>query len=266
MFSRRAVVILTVAFGLEPSRAAADDALPEPSYLWDGGAIPFIWGALGARLTIDHYATPRRTPLMFSAEEGGEPAPAWEVPGWIVTAGGGVLAGAMLAGGDRSRWYHVKGLAQSLSTGVTLTAALKVSLGRHRPAWDPATDRDADRRSFPSGHTTQAFAIATYASAYLRRHVFDASRTGGEWPAYELVTYAALYVGAAAVAAERVIHNQHHVSDVVAGAALGTATSLLFFRYQERRYRDGTRTEHDPYVVPAISAEGGAGVRVGWHW
>jgi membrane-associated phospholipid phosphatase len=146
-----------------------------------------------------------------------------------------------------------------------VTGGLKLMFARHRPDWDPATDRPDDRRSFPSGHSTQAFEIATYASLYLRRHVFDAHRDGDEWPVHEIATYAGLYAAASAVAYERVAHNQHHVSDVAAGAALGTATSWLFFQYQERRYKNHRKRETEARITPLIGAPI-TGVQLGWAW
>jgi len=249
------------------ARVARADSptVPQLSYLWDGGAIPFVWGSIGAWVALDGYTPPRTTPLMFSADEGGAQAPSWQVPGWTVCASGGVLGAAMVLGGDDSRWYHAKGLAESMLTSAAAAGALKVTFGRHRPQWDSETNRDADRRSFPSGHATEAFAIATYASGYLRLHVFDAYREPGTWPIYELATYALLYGGATAIAAERVAHYQHHLSDVAAGAALGTASSALFFLYQERRYRNSAAREIGPQVWPTITAER-ASVNLGWTW
>src|SRR5215210_7833798 len=105
-----------------PSMALAEEerstSTPGASYLWDGGAVPFVWGALAARLAVDHYDSPRQSPLLFDSGEGGAPRSNWETPGWGVTALGGVAMGGMLVGGGDSRWYHAKGLAESLSTGV----------------------------------------------------------------------------------------------------------------------------------------------------
>ena len=57
--------------------------------------------------------------------------------------------------------------------------------------------------SFPSGHTSLAFATATCLAAALPR-----------WAVL-------FFLGASAVAAERVLENAHYSSDVVAGAGLG---------------------------------------------
>ena len=260
MFRRVAVACLCITVFSGPAQADDDNGLPDKSYLWDGGAVPFIWVALGARFALDHYTTPRDAPLMFSANEGGAPSPSWQVPGWTVSATGGLLAGAMIIGGNRSRWYHVKGLAQSLATGCVLTSALKVSFGRHRPDWDPSTDLAGDRRSFPSGHSTQAFAIATYSVAYLNVHVFD-----DPWSPQAIAADVVLYGAATAVAAERVIHNQHHLSDVAAGALLGSATALGFFIYQEKRFRNRDRRETEPLFSPMVG-DGTYGLQLDMKW
>ena len=61
--------------------------------------------------------------------------------------------------------------------------------------------------SFPSGHATAAFAVATMESEFHPR----------EAPLW--------YAGAAAIADSRVVLHRHRWSDVVAGAALGFGTA-----------------------------------------
>jgi membrane-associated phospholipid phosphatase len=75
------------------------------------------------------------------------------------------------------------------------------------------TDRSAWRgngESFPSGHTTAAFAAA---------QVFSDRTPPGEW-GWRVLAYGL----ATATAYARVKDNVHWTSDVVAGAALGMAT------------------------------------------
>lgn len=238
------------------------------SYLWDGGAIPFIWAPLAVRLALDQMQ-PRTTPWMFGAGEGGAAKASWEIPGWGITALGGALALGMIGSGDDSRMYHVKGLAQAISTGVMLTAGLKLAFGRHRPDWDPDVDNPGSRRSFPSGHSTQAFAIATYTALFLRRHVFDSRRGDRTLPWWEAATYGGLFAGASLLGAERVLHDRHHLTDVVAGAALGTAASSLFFMYQEGRYNDHKERNAESVrplsIAPTLSASG-AGMSMSFSW
>ncbi|MDQ3366761.1 MAG: phosphatase PAP2 family protein [Myxococcota bacterium] len=229
---------------------------PGLSYLVDGGALVFLWGALAGRLLLDkYYYEPANRPRFFSDFEGGEARSSWEMPGWGVTAFGGVLAAGMLGSGDGSRYYHTKGLAESLATGVFVTGLIKATVGRHRPDHDPAIDDPSSRRSFPSGHATQAFAIATYAALYLRLHVFDSRRGSQTLPWWEAATYGGILVGASALAGERVLHNRHHLTDVAVGGLLGTASSALFFWYQERRFREGQGESSSLTVMPKLSAE-----------
>lgn len=89
--------------------------------------------------------------------------------------------------------------ASLLAAGI-ITPALKRIAGRTRP-------NGGDDASFPSGHATNAFAIAS---------VFAAHSNGRLVPtiAYTLAT---------AVAVARVHDNVHYTSDVFAGAVIGTA-------------------------------------------
>jgi hypothetical protein len=228
------------------------------SYLVDGGALPFFWGAMAGRLALDKWATPRHTPLFFSDSEGGAPKSSWEVPGYAVSGLGVGLGLGMVLSGDDSRMYHVKGVAESLMTGCLVTGVIKTIVGRHRPDWNPAIDSDSSRRSFPSGHSTQAFAIATYAILYLRGHVFDTRRGDSVLPWWELAAYTGIGLGAAAVAGERVWHNRHNLSDVAIGGLLGTVSSSLFYYYQEGRYQDHANKEtlKSLTITPTVTPTG----------
>ncbi len=102
-------------------------------------------------------------------------------------------------------------MIEAYALGTASSFALKHVFARERP--DATNDRDAWRShgdSFPSGHTTAAFAAT---------QVFAESRPAGEW-SWRLVAYSL----AAATAYARLEGNMHWLSDTVAGAALGTAT------------------------------------------
>jgi len=178
------------------------------SYFWDGGAVPFVWGALGARLALDHYSAP-------TAAEMSAPV----LSRYAGPALGIGLGTAILASGDQSRWYHVKGLTETMMTGALLSSGLG---------------------SWSSAQSTQAFQIATYGILYLRGHVFD-SRRGSSFPWLEAATYAGIGVAATAVAGEGVYHKRESLADVVIGGLLGTTSSTLFYLYQEKRYKNGKR-------------------------
>lgn len=108
-----------------------------------------------------------------------------------------------------------KGLVQGLEAAGTTAAAtliLKYAVKERRPD-------GSDMHSFPSGHSSVAFASA----AFMQR------RYGWAWgaPAYA----AAAYVGWG-----RVFSKKHHVWDVVAGAAFGAASAYIFTTPFARRH------------------------------
>ncbi len=93
---------------------------------------------------------------------------------------------------------------KSYGTTIASTYLLKYTVREQRP---DSTDKD----SFPSGHTSSAFSGATLIH----------KRYGLEYaiPAY---------IGAIYVGYSRVNSNQHYTRDVLAGAALGIASSWYF--------------------------------------
>jgi len=268
---RRSAVTCAICVFASVQSAAADDPVGltdatdsdglGPSYLWDGGALPFIWAPLAGRILLDAYGKPRATPLGFDPNEGGAEPSDWQVPGWGITALGGVSALGMIAGGDDSRYFHVKGLTQALSTGVLVTGLIKVAVGRHRPDWDPDINTDGSRRSFPSGHTTQAFAIATYTILYLHGHVFD---DDDGVSAGEAAAYGTIALGAFALAGERVYNNRHHLTDVTVGGLLGSATSTLFYLYQNGRFRNHERARNSQVMVTPTGGGASVGITMSW--
>jgi membrane-associated phospholipid phosphatase len=226
---------------------------PGAEYLYDGGAIPFFWGALAGRLAIDVWLRPPPKPRwLFHGDVVGLPEADWELPGWVVTATGGAVATGILLGDDDARWNHAKGLAQTLATGAVLTAALKVTFGRHRPDYQGAGRGrfGGESRSFLSGHSVQAFEIATYSVLYLRAYGLEGS---SRW--MRGAAFAGIYAGAALVAAERVLHHRHHLSDVIAGSLLGTALAVAFYTYQESRLDDDDELRDE--LGPEAAGRGG---------
>jgi membrane-associated phospholipid phosphatase len=101
---------------------------------------------------------------------------------------------------------------------------LKQAIGRERP--DSTRDKSAWRNggdSFPSGHTTAAFAVAQVLA-----DSFPADAWGWRTAAYAM---------GAATAYARIHGNMHWFSDTVAGAALGMATG----RFVSNRSANGGR-------------------------
>ena len=100
-------------------------------------------------------------------------------------------------------------IASILASGI-ITPTLKFVIGRERPnesvsstSFHPFSGSD---NSFPSGHATQAFAVASVISAH----------SDQVWVSVAAYTVAGL-VGFA-----RIYHNAHWTSDVTAGAIIGT--------------------------------------------
>jgi hypothetical protein len=112
---------------------------------------------------------------------------------------------------------------QAYITAATIETALKYLTGRQRPSYyDPVTGLNShvfhgpfyhflkkdnsSFESFPSGHTTVAFAAATVFAMEYR-----------EYRAIPIIAYSA----ATAIGLSRIVQNQHWISDVLVGAALG---------------------------------------------
>lgn len=116
-----------------------------------------------------------------------------------------------------------------------MTNAFKPAIGRARPNAVHGTDPHDFRpfhaggayRSFPSGHTTAAFAAATAASAELSR-----SRYAEAHPHGAAAIRATLFGVAGVVGVSRMYHDAHWGTDVVMGAAIGTVVSHALVRRQ----------------------------------
>ncbi len=116
-------------------------------------------------------------------------------------------------------------LVRAQIVGSALTQGLKIAIDRQRP--------DGGRFSFPSGHSSGAFATATV----IQRHF--GWRVGV--PAYALATY---------VAGSRLQENRHFMSDVVFGAAIGIVSARAV------TVGHGRAT----FAVAPFAARGGGGI------
>jgi membrane-associated phospholipid phosphatase len=120
-----------------------------------------------------------------------------------------------------TRWRAAGHLALGGVIGGLVYALAKWSAGRIRPVkgiapyeFEPFINGwsgllGAENMSFPSGHTTLAFATAACLAINLPRW---------RWAFYAL---------AAVTAGERVCENAHYLSDVIAGAGVGTISAYL---------------------------------------
>jgi membrane-associated phospholipid phosphatase len=208
-------------------------------YLLDGGAVPFVYATGITALSLRLLVEPPETPRFFSESEGGEAFSSDTISEAAVT--GYLSLGALTVGlvpADDSRMFHLKGYAEAILTTLALTEISKATVGRHRPHFSPDETDPDQRRSFFSGHSSLWFATSTYLGLYLNAHVFSRWRDDDDFAFWTFVPAAALLGGSIYVASTRVDDNRHHLSDVLVGAGVGTATSLIFYWYQESRYRD----------------------------
>ena len=158
----------------------------------------------------------------------------------------GVLGGFFVAGtlGNDDKALHVAqdGLTASIIASGIVTPAIKYVAGRSRPVQNAGVFNFrpfSGNVSFPSGHTTQAFAVASVISAHYEQ----------TWVKCTSYSVAGL-VGLA-----RSYHQAHFASDVVAGALIGTVVGQSVVDYNERR-RAGKVA-----LVPDTST-GGIGLRL----
>lgn len=147
------------------------------------------------------------------------PAPRW-IRVWMICAtrgGDGWLWYGMgliiLLFGGYGRFEAVASGALAAGIGIALFLRLKKAAKRKRPntlephCW--ATLLPPDQFSFPSGHTITAFAVAVSLSMF-----------------YPTLAIGLLFC-ALSVAASRILLGMHFLSDVLAGAAIGSALAYL---------------------------------------
>jgi membrane-associated phospholipid phosphatase len=147
--------------------------------------------------------------------------------GEIVIAGS--ITGAAYFGGILfdDPWLRTTGreLIEALAYSGITTTAFKYLIARARPYLDQGShsflpfDITNGHNSLPSGHTTVAFALSTILS----------ERINNIWAS------ALLYGAASCTAFSRMYHNQHWLSDVFMGAAIGTTTGIFVAHRDEKR-------------------------------
>jgi membrane-associated phospholipid phosphatase len=130
------------------------------------------------------------------------------------TASLGTLAYSLIKD-DRKLRYKSYELLMALGINILVTDGLKAVVNRARPAETYPNDiyvlSVSKGGSFPSGHTSQAFATAT-----------SLTLTHKKW-------YVAVpaYLWAGCVGYSRIYLGRHYPSDVLGGAAVGAGSSIL---------------------------------------
>jgi len=178
-------------------------------YHWDGTVAQYLQGSLGRHSTYGNV-------------------------GMFVLIGAPVILGGLFPGPGRNTWDELWTQAEAFGLTAGITEILKISSDRVRP--------NGLRGSFPSGHTSTAFAGATL----IERNFGELAAI----PAYALATL---------VAYSRVEAGWHFPSDVLAGAALGILTTRII---DDLHWGQGGIAR--PHVdVKVGGADGRGGVEVG---
>lgn len=154
---------------------------------------------------------------------------------FITTPGAFIIGGSLYAYGSLMDHPGLRDLGwhgtEAVLLGSGITGVLKGLLGRARPYvsvdMNPRDFRfgrgfsSSDRQSFPSGHTTAAFAAAAAVTSEVNRM----------WPRYTRYVAPVMYGGATLVGLSRMYHNRHWASDVALGAGIGTFAGLKVVKY-----------------------------------
>jgi membrane-associated phospholipid phosphatase len=126
-------------------------------------------------------------------------------------------------------------VAEAASLTMALTSVVKLAAARQRPFVAHGNWPDPDRRHDPddnlalwSGHTALSFAVAASAGT------IASMRGRGEAP----WVWATGLTAAAAVGWFRIGADEHHLTDVLAGAAVGTAIGIAAPRLLHRSRED----------------------------
>ncbi|HEX5971531.1 MAG TPA: phosphatase PAP2 family protein [Gemmatimonadaceae bacterium] len=154
----------------------------------------------------------------------------------LVQPGAIIIGAGLYTVGRIGGWRNVADLGwhgtESIIVASAATTVLKGMLGRARPYVSSDTNphdfgfgrgfgKNGRYQSFPSGHTTAAFAVAAAVTSESRRF----------WPGHEWVVAPVMYGGATLVGLSRIYHDAHWASDVALGAAIGTFGGLKVVRY-----------------------------------
>ncbi|KAI9779432.1 MAG: hypothetical protein M1839_007397 [Geoglossum umbratile] len=147
----------------------------------------------------------------------------------------------------------ILGLLLSVAAAITITGALKNATGKPRPdviarclpkegSADPAvfglvTSEICTQknhailkdgfRSFPSGHSSTAFAGLFYLSLYLAAKLHILDNRGEVWKTFIVLVPT---LGAALIADSRIMDARHHPFDVLSGSLLGIVVAWCSYR------------------------------------
>jgi len=157
------------------------------------------------------------------------------IPNYIFYGRMGLLAlSDMLLDADISpkEFRQVFLYEKALLYTYTITEVVKNTIKRKRPD-------GSDSRSFFSGHTSTAFASSTYLFLELNDFYDKWELTRNNKilkTTFKATTFSALYGWAAYVGYSRINDKKHYLSDVLIGAAVGTAVSYFVYTSYNKKF------------------------------
>lgn len=208
---------------------------------WDRRNWEFFGGALAAIAVAHHYDTQARTHYVQGSSSPLGPKESGELSDVVPAAAAflGTWGYASLIGsqpGKSEAWNMVE------SSGLSLVSAYAFKYIIRRPGPDSTTDPNrwfSGGSSFPSEHTTLAFAVGTVLA-----------ESGN--PQYRWIRRTIGYGIGFGTAYLRMKHNAHWLSDTIAGGALGMATA--HFVMNRSAQREG---EEEGSAISLVPVQGG---------
>ena len=137
------------------------------------------------------------------------------------------IGGMSIAGqyGDKKATQRAIGMFKASAYAISVTTILKYTIREPRP------DNTQEKNSFPSGHTTSAFAFSG----------FIAAEHGWGWGSAALLT-------STFVAYSRINDNRHFLHDVVAGATIGWVYGWGISKHDKK-------DKDNAYILPIIDSK-----------
>jgi membrane-associated phospholipid phosphatase len=241
----QALALCATLVAAPPSRAqTAPDSAP-PAIL--GGRDAVVGGSFAAGALVAHaFDQPLAERLQRPATQESRALHRTATTFRLAAQPGAIVVFPLLWGAGRvfdrptmaDVGLHTTESMVAATVGVTV---VKMLVGRARPSvsvehpndvgFGRGFTRGEEYRSFPSGHTATAFAVASALTAEVMRR-----DPGSRWAAG-----VPLYAAASMVGWSRMYDDRHWASDVVAGAGFGTVAGFAVVRYHHARA--STRTD-----------------------
>jgi membrane-associated phospholipid phosphatase len=261
------VLLLLAPHHVRAQTKLVDDSIhaAKTLFTWRDGVLAFGFTALTiGMLPIDRYEAEELQDSLAQANRFFRNASRSVA---YVADPGSIVIGVSLYGiGRLAHWRTVADLGLHGTEAVVLSGAftglIKGVAGRARPYVSVDTNPHdfsflrgfrggGGYASFPSGHTTVAFAAASVVTSELQRW-----RPRSVW-----FVAPAMYGGATLVGLSRMYNNAHWASDVAVGAAIGTFSGIKVVRYAHGH----TNNLIDRWLLAARPSLAPAGTpAVGW--